>query len=103
LDRFALVLGFVAGTVSTAAFVPQVVKIWRERDCAAISLKMYVWRLVGFVLWLAYGIALGSIPLVTFNTLSILLGGAILIFKLQSLGCFPDPKGRFCSTAHTAP
>jgi MtN3 and saliva related transmembrane protein len=97
LDRFALVLGFVAGTASTFAFIPQVMKIWRERDCAAISLKMYVLRLLGFVLWLAYGFALGSVPLVTFNTLSLLLGGAILVFKLQSLGCFPDPKQRFCS------
>jgi MtN3 and saliva related transmembrane protein len=95
LDGFALVLGFVAGSISTLAFVPQVMKIWHERNCAAISLKMYIWRLIGFVLWLAYGLALGSLPLVTFNTLSILLGGAILIFKLQSLGCFPDPKRRF--------
>ena len=102
MDVYALVLGFVAGTVSTVSFVPQVVKIWRERDCAAISLKMYVWRLVGFVLWLAYGVALGSVPLVTFNTLSILLGGAILVFKLQSLGCFPDPKRRFCSGEQVA-
>jgi MtN3 and saliva related transmembrane protein len=102
LDHFALVLGFAAGTVSTFAFVPQVVKIWRERDCTAISLKMYAWRIIGFVLWLVYGIALGSVPLVTFNTLSILLGGAILVFKLQSLGCFPDPKRRFCSGEQAA-
>lgn len=63
---------------------------------------MYVLRLVGFVLWLAYGFALGSVPLVTFNLLSLVLGGAILVFKLQALGCFPDPKGRFCSDGQTA-
>lgn len=102
MDCLALFLGFAAGTASTLAFVPQVVKIWRERDCTAISLKMYAWRLLGFVLWLVYGVALGSVPLVTFNTLSILLGGAILVFKLQALGCLPDPKGRFCNGEQAA-
>jgi MtN3 and saliva related transmembrane protein len=93
--HFPLFLGLVAGCVSTYAFVPQVVKIWRERDCVAISLKMYVLRLAGFALWLAYGIGLGSVPLIGFNLLNLVLGGAILVFKLQAVGLCPDPKGWF--------
>jgi MtN3 and saliva related transmembrane protein len=96
LSYLPLLLGLVAGCVSTYAFIPQVVKIWRERDCLAISLKMYVLRLIGFVLWLGYGYALGSAPLVIFNVLNILLGGAVLVFKLQSIGLCPDPRKRFC-------
>jgi MtN3 and saliva related transmembrane protein len=99
LSHFPLILGFVAGCVSTYAFVPQMLKIWRERDCVAISLKMYVFRLVGFVLWLAYGALLGSVPLVVFNLVNVVLGGAILVFKLQAIGLCPDPKGRFCADA----
>ena len=95
MSYFPLALGLVAGCVSTYAFVPQVLKIWRERDCLAISLKMYVLRLAGFVLWLAYGAALGSVPLIVFNLLNLVLGGAILVFKLQALGMCPDPNGRF--------
>jgi MtN3 and saliva related transmembrane protein len=95
LTHFPLVLGFIAGCVSTYAFVPQVLKIWRERDCVAISLKMYLLRLAGFALWLVYGIALGSLPLIFFNLLNLLLGGAILVFKLQAVGLCPDPKGWF--------
>ncbi len=100
MSYFPLALGLVAGCVSTYAFVPQVLKIWRERDCLAISLKMYVLRLAGFVLWLGYGAALGSVPLVVFNLLNLVLGGAILVFKLQALGLCPDPKGRFCEQGH---
>ncbi len=96
MGHFPLILGLVAGCVSTYAFVPQVLKIWRERDCVAISLKMYVLRLVGFVLWLGYGAALGSVPLIFFNLLNLVLGGAILVFKLQAIGVCPDPRGRFC-------
>ncbi len=60
-------VGMVAGCCSTAAFVPQVLKIRREGDTRAISARMYVLRDLGFVLWLAYGLALGSVPLVVFN------------------------------------
>ena len=77
------VLGLVAGCCSTAAFVPQVLKIWREGDTRAISLRMYLMRVAGFVLWLGYGLALGSAPLVVFNVLNLLLGGTVLALKLR--------------------
>ena len=76
-------VGVIAGCLSTAAFVPQVLKIWREGDTRAISTRMYVLRDAGFVLWLAYGLALGSVPLIVFNVASLLLGGTILVLKLR--------------------
>ena len=81
------VLGLVAGCCSTAAFVPQVLKIWREGETRAISLRMYVMRVAGFVLWLAYGFALGSVPLIVFNVLNLLLGGTVLALKLRGDAC----------------
>ena len=83
------VLGLVAGCCSSFAFVPQVLKIWREGDTAAISLRMYVMRVAGFVLWLGYGLALGSLPLVVFNVLNLLLGGTVLALKMRGDAC-PD-------------
>ena len=77
------IVGMVAGCCSTAAFVPQVLKIRREGDTRAISTRMYVLRDLGFVLWLAYGLALRSTPLVVFNVLSLLLGGTVLVLKLR--------------------
>ena len=77
------VLGLVAGCCSTAAFVPQVLKIWREGDTGAISLRMYVMRVAGFVLWLGYGLVIGSRPVVVFNVCNLALGAAILWLKLR--------------------
>ena len=102
MQNFPLILGLVAGTTSTLAFVPQVLKIWRERDCAAISVKMYASRMIGFALWLAYGVALGSLPLIGFNILNLCLGGIILVFKLQALGHCPDPKRWFSAEERVA-
>jgi uncharacterized protein with PQ loop repeat len=62
----------------------------------SILLKIYVLRLVGFVLWLGYGAALGSVPLIFFTVLNLVLGGAILVFKLQAIGICRDRRGRFC-------
>ena len=77
-------LGVIAGCFSTFAFVPQVLKIWREGDTQAISLRMYVMRVSGFALWLWYGILIGSIPVIVFNILSLALGGTILFLKARA-------------------
>jgi MtN3 and saliva related transmembrane protein len=83
LITYTVIVGLVAGTCSTFAFVPQVVKIWRDGDTDAISLKMYILRVTGFVLWLGYGFVLGSMPLILFNLISIGLGGTILYLKVR--------------------
>jgi MtN3 and saliva related transmembrane protein len=35
------------------------------------------------VLWTAYGFLLGSVPLIVFNALSLILSGSILVLKLR--------------------
>ncbi len=50
-------LGTVGGLCTTFAFVPQVVKIWKQggRDLSYAMLGLY---LIGALLWLAYGVLL---------------------------------------------
>ena len=47
-----------------ASFLPQVIKIWREKDASQVSLNMYVVTVTGFTLWTVYGVLLKSWPLV---------------------------------------
>ncbi len=76
-------LGLVAGTLTTAAFVPQVVKIWRTRSTHDISLGMFSLFSIGLVLWLAYGYLIGSLPIVLTNVVTLALALTILFFKLR--------------------
>ena len=76
-------LGFVAGTLTTAAFVPQVVKAWRTRSTHDISLWMFALFNTGLVLWLAYGVLIGSWPIVVSNIVTLALALTILYFKLR--------------------
>jgi MtN3 and saliva related transmembrane protein len=59
--------GYVAATLTTLAFVPQALKTIRSKDTRSISLGMYVVFTIGIAFWLAYGIVLGSIPMILSN------------------------------------
>ena len=78
------ILATVAGILSTASFVPQVLKAWKERDTAAISKRMYMVTVTAFILWSAYGFMIGSWPLIVFNLLSLALSGGILFLKIRN-------------------
>ncbi|WP_018263378.1 SemiSWEET family sugar transporter [Methylobacterium sp. WSM2598] len=77
-------LGIVAGLCTTGSFVPQVVKAWRDGETSAISTRMYVIISVAFVLWLGYGLVIGSWPIIIFNVLNLGLSGVILFLKLRA-------------------
>lgn len=76
-------LGFFAGAFTTAAFVPQALQVWRSRSTRDISLGMYVVFVIGVGLWLAYGVALGSLPVILANSVTLLLAAFVLIMKLK--------------------
>lgn len=76
-------LGLAAGTLTTAAFVPQVLKVWRTRSARDISILTFVALLVGTALWLAYGIFAGDLPLVAANSIALFLIGAVLVAKVR--------------------
>lgn len=76
-------LGLIAGALTTAAFVPQVVKTWRSRHTQDISLGMFAIFSIGVFLWLLYGIQLGALPVILANAITLVLSMTILVFKLK--------------------
>ncbi len=76
-------LGLVAGALTTAAFLPQLVKAWKSRSTKDISLLMYVVTCTGISLWLIYGLCIGSLPVILANAATLLIAMAILILKIR--------------------
>ncbi len=76
-------LGFAAATLTTAAFLPQVIKTWRTRQTRDISLGMFLVLCIGICLWLVYGILRGDLPLILANAVTLVPAGTILVFKLK--------------------
>ena len=80
---FVTLVGMVAGVLTTVAFLPQVLRTWRTRSTADISLVMFLIYVTGIVLWLIYGLMLNDLPLITSNAVTLVLAGAILALKLR--------------------
>lgn len=76
-------VGMAAGALTTIAFVPQAIKTWRTRHARDLSLGMFSLFSLGVVFWLIYGILLGSWPIMIANTITLLLAGSILFFKIR--------------------
>lgn len=76
-------LGYAAAALTTAAFVPQAVKVIRSRDTGAISLWMYVTFTVGIALWFIYGVLLSAWPIILANAVTFGLAATILALKLR--------------------
>lgn len=77
------ILGFVAGALTTIAFVPQVIKIWKSKHARDISMGTFAIFSMGVALWLWYGIQLGAVPIILANAITLLLSLTILFFKLK--------------------
>lgn len=77
------VLGLLAGALTTAAFLPQVVKTWKSRSAKDLSLGMFSLFCLGVAMWLIYGLAVKDVPVIAANLLTLLLASTLLFFKLR--------------------
>jgi MtN3 and saliva related transmembrane protein len=73
----------VAGFLTTLAFVPQALHIWRTRSARDISLHTFSAFTAGVFLWLVYGLFRAEWPLVIWNGVTLVLAGAILGMKVR--------------------
>jgi MtN3 and saliva related transmembrane protein len=76
-------VGFAAAFCTTAAFVPQLVRVIRLRSARDVSLGTFVLFSVGVFLWLVYGIYAGSKPVIASNFVTLGLSLSILALKIR--------------------
>ncbi|MBS1553863.1 MAG: SemiSWEET transporter [Bacteroidota bacterium] len=76
-------IGLVAGSFTTISFLPQVIKTWKSRSAKDLSLVMFSLFCAGILLWLIYGILIGSLPVILSNAFTLVLSSTILFFKLK--------------------
>jgi MtN3 and saliva related transmembrane protein len=76
-------LGLLAGSFTTIAFLPQVLKTWKSRSAKDLSLGMFSIFTVGVGLWLTYGILIDDLPVILANVVTLILASTLLFFKLR--------------------
>jgi len=76
-------VGLAAGLLTTFAFVPQVLKIWRTKSAKDISLRTYIAFSLGVAMWLVYGVLKQEPPIILWNAVTLVLAIAIVAMKLR--------------------
>jgi MtN3 and saliva related transmembrane protein len=80
---FIQTIGVFAALLTTVCWVPQAVKIIREKETRAISLSATILSAVGFLLWLVYGAAIVDGPLIGSSGITFVITAAILVLKIR--------------------
>ncbi len=85
------IVGFLAGTLTALAFLPQVIKTWRTRSTGDLSTAMLLAQSVGVALWIVYGFVIDSLPVIMANAFTLVLTLFLLWFKRADKADFHPP------------
>jgi len=77
------VIGYAAATMTTASFLPQLIRVVRLRSAREISLAMFLVFSCGTFAWMVYGFLSHSPPVWIANVITFALSMSILIMKLH--------------------
>ena len=78
-----MITGYIAGTLTTISFVPQVVRAWKLRETRDLSLAMLLLFAAGIFLWTLYGFWVDSLPIIAANMITFALIIVLLAMKIR--------------------
>ena len=76
-------IGATGAVLTTLCWVPQTIKIIRERETRAISLPGTWLCVLGVLLWLIYGLAIADGPLIGSSIVTLAMTAMILALKIR--------------------
>lgn len=72
-----VVVGLAAGALTSASFLPQIVRGWRTKRLGDVSPAMLGVMMLGLSLWLVYGLARGDPALIVWNLVGLVLTASL--------------------------
>jgi len=78
-----VIVGYIAGALTTISFVPQVVKAWKMKETRDLSLAMLVLFAIGVFLWALYGFWVDSLPIIAANMITFAFILVLLFLKVR--------------------
>lgn len=77
------ILGFVAATCTTIAFLPQALQIYQSKSAKDIAMPTLVTFIIGVTLWLIYGLFIQDYPVIIANFITLIFNLMIFVLKLK--------------------
>ncbi|MEG0761037.1 MtN3 and saliva related transmembrane protein [Chryseobacterium piscicola] len=75
-------LGLIAGGLTSVASIPQLVKVFKEKNTNDLSALMLIILISGLSLWVWYGFLKDELPIILSNSFAALLNSVLLFCKL---------------------
>lgn len=82
METLSDILGLCAGTLTTLAFLPQLIKAWRSKTTKDISLLTFILFTTGVILWCVYGFMIHALPIILSNIITLLIASGIIVLKI---------------------
>ncbi|HVO37308.1 MAG TPA: SemiSWEET transporter [Candidatus Acidoferrum sp.] len=80
---YVTVLGLFTGALTVAAFLPQLLKVWRTKSTRDISLGMFSVFCTATFLWIVYGVLINNVAVIVTNILVIVQALILVAFKIK--------------------
>jgi MtN3 and saliva related transmembrane protein len=74
-----IIIGIVAGILTSISMVPQLIKVIKEKDVENLSPVMIGILLLGVSMWVVYGLLQEEWPIILSNAFSVLINSTLLI------------------------
>lgn len=81
--KIETIIGLIAGMLTTIAFIPQVLKVYKTKHTKDLAGGMFACFALGVFLWLIYGIMIRETPIILANSISFFL--VLLIVMMMRL------------------
>jgi len=74
--------GYIAAILTTAAFLPQLIKTLKTKKADDVSLITLIMFITGVLFWIIYGYRISSLPIMLANVITLTLNSLILVSKI---------------------
>ncbi len=76
------IFGYFAAILTTAAFLPQLLKTLKTKKADDVSLTTLIMFIIGVLSWIIYGYEISSTPIMVANLITLILNLLILVSKI---------------------
>ncbi|HMV43725.1 MAG TPA: SemiSWEET transporter [Leptospiraceae bacterium] len=80
--EFESIIGYIAASLTTISFLPQMIRVVMTKKTEDISRNMYILLNIGVSFWLFYGFLKTDYPIIIANTITLVFSLTILIYKI---------------------
>ena len=76
-------IGSIGGFLTTVSMIPQVWKMFKSMSAYDVSMTFSLLFTIGIAFWLAYGILLGLVSVIVWNSTALVLGILMVYGKVK--------------------